>query len=107
MDASLSVARLDQHPAKTTQPLLAAPWSLDPDATVKCLYGKQEGAVAGCNPKKPGHPSHRYHSALMANTRLALAVEVMSGNQTAPTHSVPGIWAWLDAHDEAPRSSTG
>ncbi len=33
----------------------------------------------------------------MANTRLALAVEVMPGNETAPTHSMPGIWAWLDA----------
>ncbi|MHB8353952.1 MAG: transposase [Burkholderiales bacterium] len=54
-------------------------------------------AVVGYNPHKPGRPSHSYHSALMANTRLALAVEVMPGNETAPTHSMPGIWAWLDA----------
>ena len=96
MDESLSVAWLDAHIAKTTEPLLSTPWILDLDATVKCLYGKQEGAVVGYNPKKPGRPSHSYHSALMANTRLALAVEVMPGNKTAPLHSMPGIWAWLD-----------
>jgi hypothetical protein len=38
--------------AKTTQPLLATPWILDLDTTVKCLYGKQEGALLGYNPKK-------------------------------------------------------
>ena len=70
---------------------------------MKCLYGKQEGAVIGYNPKKPGRPSHSYHSALMANTRLALAVEVMPGNETAPLHSVPGIWARLDSRPRAER----
>ena len=103
MDESAGVAWLDRHLAKTTQPLLATPWILDLDATVKCLYGKQEGAVVGYNPKKPGRPSHSYHSALMANTRLALAVEVMAGNETAPTHSLPGIWAWLDSLPKAER----
>ena len=70
---------------------------------MKCLYGKQEGAIVGYNPKKPGRPSHSYHSALMANTRLALAVEVMAGNETAPLHNMPGIWAWLDALPKAAR----
>ena len=94
IDESSGVAWLDRHLAKTTQPLLTTPWILDLDATVKCLYGKQEGAVVGYNPKKPGRPSHSYHSALMANTRLALAVDVLPGNETAPLHSMPGIWAW-------------
>jgi hypothetical protein len=97
MDELSGVAWLDRHLAKTTQPLLTTPWILDLDATVKCLYGKQDGAVVGYTPKKPGRPSHRYHSALMANTRLALAVDVLPGNETAPMHSMPGIWAWLDA----------
>jgi len=57
----------------------------------------------GYNPKKPGRPSHSYHSALMANTRLALAVDVLPGNETAPLHSMPGIWAWLDALPKAER----
>jgi hypothetical protein len=103
MDEAAGVAWLERHLAKTTQPLLRTPWILDLDATVKCLYGKQEGAVVGYNPKKPGRPSHCYHSALMANTRLALAVEVMAGNETAPTHSMPGIWAWLDSLPKAER----
>ena len=47
MDESAGVAWLDAHRAKTTRPLLATPWILDLDATVKCLYGKQEGAVLG------------------------------------------------------------
>jgi hypothetical protein len=103
MDESSGVAWLERHLAKTTRPLLATPWILDLDATVKCLYGKQEGALVGYNPKKPGRPSHSYHSALMANTRLALAVEVMPGNETAPMHSMPGVWAWLDALPKAER----
>jgi len=97
MDETEGVLWLERHLAKTTEPLLSTPWILDLDATVKCLYGKQEGAVVGYNPTKKGRPSHCYHSALMANTRLALAVEVMAGNETAPTHSMPGIWAWLDS----------
>jgi hypothetical protein len=103
LDESSGVAWLDRHLAKTTQPLLATPWILDLDTTVKCLYGKQEGALLGYNPKKPGRPSHSYHSALMANTRLALAVEVMAGNETAPMHSMPGIWAFLDALPQGER----
>jgi hypothetical protein len=39
----------------------------------------------------------------MANTRLALAVDVLPGNETAPLHSMPGIWAWLDALPKAER----
>ena len=103
IDEASGVAWLDQHLAKTTLPLLTTPWILDLDTTVKCLYGKQEGAVVGYNPKKPGRPSHSYHSALMANTRLALAVDVLPGNETAPLHSMPGIWAWLDAVPKAAR----
>lgn len=103
IDETSGVAWLARHLATTTRSLLATPWILDLDATVKCLYGKQEGAIVGYNPKKPGRPSHSYHSALMANTRLALAVEVMAGNETAPLHSMPGIWAWLDTLPKAER----
>lgn len=103
IDESSGVAWLDRHLAKTTQPLLTTPWILDLDATVKCLYGKQDGAVVGYNPKKPGRPAHSYHSAVMATTRLALAVDVRPGNETAPLHSMPGIWAWLDTLPKAAR----
>jgi len=48
-----------------TRPLLREPWILDVDTTVKPLYGHQEGAVVGYNPKKPGRPSHTYHSYMV------------------------------------------
>lgn len=37
-------------------PLMATPWILDIDTTIKPLYGKQEGATVGYNPHKPGRP---------------------------------------------------
>ena len=97
IDEACGKAWLDGHLGRSTTPLLGTPWILDLDATVKCLYGKQEGAVVGYNPKKPGRPSHSYHSAMMANTRLALRVDVTPGNASAPAHAMPGIWAWLDS----------
>ena len=39
----------------------------------------------------------------MANTWLALGVEVMPGNASASLHSMPRIWAWLDALPAAER----
>ena len=41
MDESSGVAWLDRHLATTTQPLLATPWILDLDATVRCGGGRQ------------------------------------------------------------------
>lgn len=32
------------------------------DSTVKTLYGREEGAKIGYNPRKPGRPSHAYHT---------------------------------------------
>jgi hypothetical protein len=77
-------------------PLLGESWILDGDATIKTLYGKQEGAEVGYNPHKPGRPSHTYHSYMLANLRLMLDVDVQSGKQVASKHSAPGLWALLD-----------
>jgi hypothetical protein len=66
------------------------------DSTVKPLYGHQEGAVAGYNPKKPGRPSHVYHTYMLAGLRLVLDVEVAAGNQHTSNHAAPGAWALLD-----------
>jgi Transposase DDE domain group 1 len=70
---------------------------LDTDNTVKPLYGSQEGAVKSYNPKKPGRPSHAYHSYFMANTRLALGVEVEPGDRHTGKHVAVGLWKLLDA----------
>src|SRR3954454_4798752 len=53
-------------------PLLGVPWILDVDATVKPLFGHQEGA--GYNPHKPGRPSHTLHTYWVAGLRLVLDV---------------------------------
>src|ERR1700675_38016 len=45
---------LQNHLDYCTTPLLGEPWILDMDSTVKPLYGHQEGAKAGYNPRKPG-----------------------------------------------------
>ena len=41
---------------------LELPWVMDIDATIKPLYGHQEGAEIGYNPHKPAHPSHLLHT---------------------------------------------
>ena len=84
-----------QEPEQCLEPLLAEASILDVDTTVKPLYGRQEGAVVGCNPKKPGRPSHCYHTYSMAGTRLVFDVDVCAGDQHASKHCAPGLWALL------------
>jgi Transposase DDE domain group 1 len=78
------------------EPLVAEPWILDVDTTIKPLYGRQEGAVLGYNPKKPGRPSHCYHTYSMASTRLVLDVDVCAGDEHTSKHGAPSLWALLD-----------
>lgn len=100
-----SFARLDEEtgiPWLETQlqqvyaPVLGEPWILDADATIKTLYGQQEGAEVGYNPHKQGRPSHTYHSYMIANLRLILDVDVQTGKKIASKHSSPGLWALLN-----------
>ena len=69
---------------------------LDVDTTIKPLYGKQEGAVVGYNPHKPGRPSHCYHTYMMSNLRLVLSVDVQPGDQHNVKHASDGLWSLLD-----------
>jgi hypothetical protein len=95
VDETVATDWIDRHLAQSTRPVLGlAPWILDTDNTVKPLYGKQEGAVVSYNPKKPGRPSQSYHSYFMANTRMALGVEVEAGDKH--TGKV-GLWKYLDS----------
>ena len=89
-------AWLRRHLNYCMEPLLSEPWILDVDTTVKPLYGHQEGAVVGYNPKKPGRPSHCYHTYSMAETRLVFDVDVSAGDEHASKHCAPGLWALLD-----------
>jgi hypothetical protein len=89
-------AWLDGHLSDSVAPLLDAPWILDTDTTIKPLYGQQEGAVVSYNPKKPGRPSHSYHTYFMAGLRQVLGVEVRAGNAHAAKHTQPGLLKILD-----------
>ena len=62
IEEATGVEWLQRHLDYTFQPLLGEPWILDVDTTVKPLYGRQEGAVVGYNPHKPGRPSHTFHT---------------------------------------------
>jgi len=76
--------------------LLAEPWILDVDSSVKPIYGHQEGAEVGDNPRKPGRPSHVYHTYAMAGVRLVLDVAVTPGDQHHGSHGLPGLTRLLD-----------
>ena len=97
MDENKSGLWLEKHLKKCYAPLLTIPWVLDLDATVKPLYGKQEGAEVGYNPAKPGRPSHVYHSYFIANIRFALGVDVQNGKSIAGYYSASHLWKILDA----------
>jgi len=90
------VSWLESRLNESVAPLLEVPWILDIDTTVKPLYGKQEGAVVSYNPKKPGRPSHSYHTYLMAGTRLIVGAEVRAGNEHTGSHGLPGLLKVLD-----------
>jgi hypothetical protein len=97
-DETKAIDWIDRHLAQSTHPVLGlAPWILDTDNTVKPLYGKQEGAVVSYNPKKSGRPSHSYHSYFMANTRMALGVDVEAGDKHTGKHVAVGLWKYLDS----------
>src|SRR3954468_6199809 len=73
---------LQTHLDYCVSPLLQEPWVLDVDTTIKPLYGTQEGAVVGYNPRKPGRPPHCYH--------------VQPGDQHNVKHASDGLWSLLD-----------
>jgi len=66
-------------------------WVLDIDASIKPLYGRQEGAELGYNPGKTGRPSHVLHTFWVGNLRLVLDVQVSSGKQHTSVHAKAGL----------------
>ena len=96
IEEEAGAAWMRRHLDHCLEPLLSERWILDIDTTVKPLYGRQEGAVVGYNPKKPGRPSHCYHTYSMAGTRLVFDVDVCAGDEHASHHAAPALWALLD-----------
>ena len=66
---------------------LELPWVMDIDATVKPLYGHQEGAEIGYNPHKPGRPSHVLHTFWVSNLRLVLDAQLSPGKEHSSGHA--------------------
>src|ERR1700740_1590744 len=87
IDETAGVQWLQPNLDYFARPLLDEPGVLDVDATIKPLYGHQEGAVVGYNPRKPGRPP--------AFARLVLRVEVHPGDQHNPKHAATGLWSLL------------
>ena len=75
---------------------LDRPWVLDMDATIKPLYGRQEGAEIGYNPHKPGRPSHVLHTFWVGNLRLVLDAVLSSGKQHSSGHAKAAMARLLD-----------
>jgi hypothetical protein len=89
------LAWMDEQLLESVQEALSTPWILDVDPTVKPLYGRQDGAEVGYNPRKRGRPSHVIHTYWISAVRLVLHAEVQSGKATAGTHSLPGLRSLL------------
>ena len=92
-----SVAWMDAALAESTRAALSTGWILDCDATVKLLYGHQDGAEIGYNPIKPGRPSHTIHTYWIANMRLVLDAEVQGGKAHAAKHGLPKLKQVLES----------
>ena len=75
---------------------LDRPWVMDIDATIKPLYGHQQGAEIGYNPHKPGRPSHVLHTFWVGNLRLVLDAVLTSGKQHSSGHAKAHLGRLLD-----------
>lgn len=82
MDESASAAWMRPALMHSVREALDRPWVLDIDASIKPLYGCQEGAELGYNPRKSGRPSHVLHTFWVGNLRSAAAAP--DGQRTAP-----------------------
>jgi hypothetical protein len=96
MDPSASDRWMREALMDSVRDALERPWVLDMDATIKPLYGHQEGAEVGYNPHKPGRPSHVLHTFWIGNLRLVLDAQMNSGKQSSSGHAKAALARLLD-----------
>jgi Transposase DDE domain group 1 len=96
MDEASSSAWMRPALMHSVREALNKPWVLDIDASVKPLYGRQEGAEIGYNPSKPMRRSHVLHTFWVGNLRLVLDVQVSSGKQHTSVHAKTALARLLD-----------
>ncbi len=104
IDEAASAAWLRPSLMHSVREALDRPWVLDIDASIKPLYGRQEGAQIGYNPTKPMRPSHVLHTFMVANLRLVLDVQVSSGKQHTSGHAKAALGRLLDELGDGPGS---
>jgi hypothetical protein len=102
IDEAASAAWLRPSLMHSVREALDRPWVLDIDASIKPLYGRQEGAEIGYNPSKPMRPSHVLHTFLVADLRLVLDVQVSAGKQHASGHTKTALGRLLDELGQDP-----
>jgi Transposase DDE domain group 1 len=96
IDEAASTAWMRPGLMHSVREALDRPWVLDIDASIKPLYGRQEGAEIGYNPSKPMRPSHVLHTFLVSNLRLVLEVQVSTGKQHTSGHAKAALGRLLD-----------
>ena len=96
IDEAASTAWMRPALMHSVREALDKPWVLDIDASIKPLYGRQEGAEVGYNPSKPARPSHVLHTFWVGNLRLVLDVQVSSGKQHTSVHAKAALGRLLD-----------
>ena len=78
-------------------PLLGERYILDLDTSVRQIYGRQEGAEVGYNPRRPNRPSQCLHVAFIGSLRMLVGVDVQGGKAHASCHMARRVWDWVDA----------
>ena len=102
IDEAASTAWMRPSLMHSVREALDRPWVLDIDASIKPLYGRQEGAEVGYNPAKPMRPSHVLHTFLVGNLRLVLDVQVSTGKQHTGGHAKAALGRLLDELGQLP-----
>jgi len=75
------------------------------DTTVTTLFGEQEGAVVGYNPRHHGRPSYHPILARIAETETILGARLRRGDTTLGEGDVEDIEQWLGRlHEAAPNA---
>ena len=103
IDEAASSAWMRPALMRSVRDALDRPWVLDIDASIKPLYGRQEGAQIGYNPAKPMRPSHVLHTFWVGNLRLVLDAQVSPGKQHTSGHARAALGRLLDELGEERR----
>jgi hypothetical protein len=75
--------------------------TVDIDTTVMPLFGHQEGAVPGSNPRYHGRPSHHPILARIAETDTVFGARLRPGDTALGETDVEDVEHWLDRAREA------